>query len=232
MIIRVINTGSDGNGYALETDTETLLLEAGCRFIDVQKALDFQTFRIEGLCISHSHGDHYKYCHLFRHRGFPIFAPFESEKLTAKMGNFAVQAFPVPHQEDLLCYGFLIKHPQIGKILFMTDLEYCPYNMANVKPDIVMVECNYMDEFVSADLRLEQKQRTDHKYTGHMSLETCKTFIKTVTSENLKHVLLIHMSDETCDGDEAIRQIQEVVGENVTVDIAEKGKSIDIGDSK
>lgn len=230
MNIRVINSGSDGNGYTIGDEKETLLIEAGCNFKEVQKALNFNTFCIQGMVISHSHTDHYRYYGQFEHKGFPIFTPFSDDRMTAKMGRFAIQAFRVPHQEDLHCYGFLIKHPKFGKLLFMTDLEYCPYDLSKVNPDIVMVECNYMDEYVSADLRMEQKQRTDHKYSGHMSLDTCKTFLKTVLSDDLRNVILIHMSHETCDGDEAVRQVKEIVGKNVTVDIAYMGKTIDIGD--
>lgn len=232
MQIKIINSGSTGNGYAVGDEDEVLLIEAGCRFKDVQKALRYNTMGIKGMCISHAHGDHFLYHDQYRNRGFPIMTPFLNDKTYAKMGRFSVQAFEVPHQQDLKCYGFLIKHPQIGKLLFMTDLEYCPYNMANVKPDFIMVECNYMGDYIDYDFLVEQKMRIDHKFSGHMSLETCKTFINSVKNENLKHIVLIHMSMETCNRDEAKRQIQEIAGENVTVDIAEKGKSIDIGDIK
>ena len=56
MFLRVCNTGSGGNGYAIGNDKEVLLLEAGCRFIDTKKMLDFKVSNIVGMCISHEHG--------------------------------------------------------------------------------------------------------------------------------------------------------------------------------
>ena len=56
MFLKVINTGSQGNGYAIGNENEVLLIEAGCRFIDVKKALDFDILRIVGGICSHEHG--------------------------------------------------------------------------------------------------------------------------------------------------------------------------------
>jgi phosphoribosyl 1,2-cyclic phosphodiesterase len=52
----VCNSGSSGNGYVLETDKEALLIEAGCRFADIKKMLNFNVSKIQGLIISHEHG--------------------------------------------------------------------------------------------------------------------------------------------------------------------------------
>lgn len=231
MELRVCASGSQANGYAVMDGKEALLIEAGCKYRDALEMLDYNTMQICGMVISHEHGDHYKYIDQYRNRGFPILEPFVDGTRLVLFGSrptFSAQAFAVPHQEDIQCFGYLIKHREIGRLLFMTDLEYCPYDLSDVKPDTVMVECNYMDEYVDASLLIEQKQRTDHKYSGHMSLKTCKTFLETVWSENLKHVILLHMSFETCDPNEAVRQVTEVVGENVTVDVAQHGLVVDI----
>ena len=231
MELRVLDSGSSGNGYALMNGKECLLMEAGRKYTDMLQMVDYNTMQIQGMIVSHSHKDHYRYIDQYRNRGFPIFEPFMDDNRyfhPARERPFTAQAFEVPHQEDLQCFGFLVKHRSIGKLLFMTDLEYCPYDMSKVKSDTVMVECNYMDEYVDAEIALEQRQRTNHKYSGHMSLRTCLDFLLTVKSENLKHVILLHMSYETCDPDEAIRRVSELVGENVTVDIATSGLSIDI----
>ena len=56
MRLRVVDTGSKANGYILGNDEEVLLIEAGCSFMDVKKALDFNIRPICGLICSHSHG--------------------------------------------------------------------------------------------------------------------------------------------------------------------------------
>lgn len=57
MFLRVCNTGSQANGYAIGNDKEVLLLEAGCSFKEMkQKVLDFRVDNIVGMLISHEHG--------------------------------------------------------------------------------------------------------------------------------------------------------------------------------
>ena len=56
MRLRVVDTGSKANNYILGNDEEVLLIEAGRSFMDVKKALDFNTRPICGLICSHSHG--------------------------------------------------------------------------------------------------------------------------------------------------------------------------------
>jgi len=56
MVLSVINSNSKGNGYILENDNEALLIECGCRLLDVKKALDFNISKVVGCLISHEHG--------------------------------------------------------------------------------------------------------------------------------------------------------------------------------
>ena len=48
-----------------------------------------------------------------------------------KIGNFTIIPFLVPHNETE-CDGFIIEHPSIGKLLFITDAEMCPYDMSQM----------------------------------------------------------------------------------------------------
>ena len=55
MILKVLGSSSRGNGYILETDKEALVLEGGVSLTQVKKAMDFNTSKIVGVCISHEH---------------------------------------------------------------------------------------------------------------------------------------------------------------------------------
>lgn len=55
MVLKVIGSGSSGNSYILETETSALCIEAGVRFSEVKKALDFNVSKIRGVLISHEH---------------------------------------------------------------------------------------------------------------------------------------------------------------------------------
>ena len=75
--------------------------------------------------------------------GIPVYTAFETqaalETITGErtiaisprrprqIGSFTVLPFNVPHDTEIECYGYLIEHEEMGKLLFLTDLEYCKY---------------------------------------------------------------------------------------------------------
>ena len=56
MELKVINSGSSGNGYALISEAgEILLLECGVKGIEMKRAIDFQVGNVAGCLLSHIH---------------------------------------------------------------------------------------------------------------------------------------------------------------------------------
>jgi phosphoribosyl 1,2-cyclic phosphodiesterase len=56
MKLHILNTGSVGNGYVLESDnSELLIIEAGVKLIDFKKAVNFNIEKISGMLVSHEH---------------------------------------------------------------------------------------------------------------------------------------------------------------------------------
>ena len=62
MKIEVIASGSSGNCYKVSNEDTTLLIECGIPYKKIQKALNFKTTDIDGVLVSHEHGDHSKAC--------------------------------------------------------------------------------------------------------------------------------------------------------------------------
>ena len=57
MFIKVCGSGSSGNGYAVENSGQVLLLEAGCKFIDMKRnVLNYNVSNIAGMFVSHELG--------------------------------------------------------------------------------------------------------------------------------------------------------------------------------
>lgn len=61
MKLKVFGSNSAGNSYILYNETECLMLEAGVRFSEIKKFLDFDISTIVGCFATHAHGDHIKY---------------------------------------------------------------------------------------------------------------------------------------------------------------------------
>ena len=114
---------------------------------EMLETIDYQTSKVSGCLLSHVHGDHSEYIRNFMKYGIDVYTSDEvhsdietvyGEKTKClqrmkkySIGSFDVIAFQVPHN-DTECDGFLITHEGIGKLLFITDAEYCPYNFSKI----------------------------------------------------------------------------------------------------
>lgn len=236
----VIGSSSSGNSYALIADNgEILAIEAGCRFLDFKKMVDWKISDVAGCIVSHEHGDHARYIKDFMRSGIPVYTAFETqtalevitgERTTAispnkscQIGSFTVVPFNVPHDTEIECYGYLIKHEEMGKLLFLTDLEYCKYDFSSMKVEQIMVEANYIMDLVDRN-----EPNYEHRLRGHMSLDTALQFISTNDNPALRNVVLIHLSDKS--GDPALfkQKTEEKVKYGANVYIAEKGLEVDM----
>ena len=55
MNLKVLGSGSSGNCYLLENETECLVIEAGLPLMEVKKAIGFNIKKIVGVVASHEH---------------------------------------------------------------------------------------------------------------------------------------------------------------------------------
>lgn len=222
MKLTCLGSGSAGNCYLLHNKTECLVIEAGISFKEVKKALNFNIGKITGVVVSHEHGDHAKYLHEYIKAGIPVMAPAMGHvtgELSAVSEPFAVRTFPLVH--DAPCVGFLIEHPETGRLLFATDTEYVRYKFKNLNH--IMIECNHSQILLDNTYHDGLWERVR---LTHMELEICKDFIRTNKSENLKSVCLVHLSDKTCDEKMFQREVRELV--ECPVYVANKGLEYEI----
>lgn len=233
MKLKVINSGSKGNGYALITDEEILLIECGVPVKETMKAIDYQTAKVVGCLCSHVHLDHCGYIKQYMSYGIGVFTSDEvhsdiltviGEKTNAlqrmkrhKIGSFSVIPFYVPHN-GTECDGFIIKHEEIGKLLFITDSEYCPYDFSKYGINHALVECNYSEDYIGAEAK-----NYSHTLLGHMEMKTCKRLIQTINTVTLRSVGLLHLSAQNGEPGRFRREIKEIVDCDVNVYVAEKG---------
>ena len=214
-----LGTGSKGNCYLLKTEKETLILDCGVQFKKIKQGLNYDISNVSGAIVSHWHMDHFKSLKDLENVGLRAFTPNKDERIGKFLGKFYIDRFELPHDETEN-YGFYIK---VGgeTILYLTDFEYCKYRFDNLKPNHILVECNYQEELVNRDL-----PNFKHKIAGHCSLETCKNFAKTNATDALKTVILLHM-DDLCDPDKCVDEVKKVVPFGVYVDYARNGLNID-----
>lgn len=228
MELKVLGSSSSGNCYILDNGNEALIIEAGIRFLDVKKALDFQIRRVVGCLITHQHNDHAKYIKNMVDNGFHTLAL--QEVWTAKgvsgtrtipiangrgykFGNFRVLPFKANH--DVPCVGYLIDHPDSGRILFLTDTYTCDYAFPELNH--VLIECNYSDRKLIESINDGRTLPSQRKrlMTSHLELESCKEVLRANDLSKVGNIVLIHLSENNGDEPFFVSEIQKLTGKVV-----------------
>lgn len=229
MKLHVLGSSSQGNCYVLETSEAALVIEAGVRFKEVKKALDFNISKIVGCMVSHSHGDHAGYITDFLDNAVNVYiGQLDGFKLktnrlpllfeaghVGEIGPFKVKPFEVKH--DVPCFGFLISHPESGLTLFVTDTHYVPYTFRGLTN--IILEVNYSDEILERNIEKGYLAPVVSRrvLSSHMSLDTAKDFLLANDLTAVNNVVLTHLSDGNSNAREFQKEIELLTGKTVTV---------------
>ncbi|MDB4868277.1 MAG: fold metallo-hydrolase [Cohnella sp.] len=229
--IQPLASSSAGNAYKVSDGKTTLLLEAGIRFSDIRKALEFRLSQVAGCLITHEHGDHVKSASELMKAGVNIYAsqgtldgaklsghrakPIQSGKQFT-VGSWTVKPFDVEHDvsEPL---GFLLANEDGDKLLFITDSYFCRYTFSGLTH--IMVECNYSLKLLNENInagRVHPAMKS-RLLRSHFSLENVKDFLRANDLSNVQEIHLLHLSDTNSDEALFKREIQELSGKLVLV---------------
>jgi len=162
MYLHVLGSSSAQNGYILQGETSSLIIEAGCPLKLAKQALNFDLSTVNGLILSHYHSDHAGRVKEYAAAGIDIYSNDETiakadihhrghkmvEGLKYKIGEFLVQPFRLLH--DVKNFGFLIKHKEMGLVSFCTDTYYSPFVFPGLNN--ILIEANYSDNVLERNL--------------------------------------------------------------------------------
>ncbi len=234
MKLRVLGSSSKGNLYLLTANSgQTLALEAGVRFAEVQKAMNFETSKIIGCIITHEHGDHSQFVSLFLTNAIDVYCSTGTAKAfkafrnhhrvneikantLVTIGEFKVIPFDVKHDASEP-FGYLIQHPESGTILFLTDTHYCEYTFPGLNN--ILLETNYDEKILDENIksgRLTPSIR-NRITTSHMSLQTAKELLQANDLTKVNNIVLIHLSDGNSHAYKFQQEIKALTGKKVTV---------------
>ena len=185
--------------------------------------------------------DHSRHLTEYMRAGFPVYTAFETqtalETITGErtraiepmkrfwLGNFTITPFNVPHDPDIECYGYLIEHEEIGKLLFLTDLMYCKYNFRSLNVNHIFCECNYSRDFVDENYEHSVRNRV---LKTHMELHTFLDFISTNDNQALRNVVLLHISQSNGNPVEFLQKTKETIKYDADCYIASSGLEVDL----
>ena len=227
MKIEVIASGSAGNCYKVSNKDTTLLIECGIPYKKIQKALNFKTTDIDGVLVSHEHGDHSKACkdlikagvNLYMSKGtkealkldshrIKSFKNFGDSYFDVDIGSFKIKPFKTVHDAKEPV-GFVIYDSlAIEELVFITDTQYSIYSFS---PDYFMLEVNYVREAINKNDSLHPDLRARIK-ENHMSLDTAINLLERSDLSRLKKIYVMHLSDANSDSKVIKEKLQELTG--------------------
>ena len=177
MKLKCLGSGSSGNCYLLiASNGETLIIDPGLQIKEIKKALNWNISCVVGAVCTHHHADHAKSVKDLEQMGISVFKPYESSK-TMSIGStdWTIQGFELTDKagkfmhtnadgSECQCYGFLISHPEMGRLLYITDTELVKWRFKNVNQ--ILVEANYSKEIIQ-----QEKPNYEHVCRGQPSFD-------------------------------------------------------------
>lgn len=233
MKLKCLGSSSAGNCYLLTSNSgETLILDCGIPIKEIKKGLDWNIKDVVGVLCTHKHLDHSKSLDNFKKMSIPVFVPYQRNYNKKNYGGFTIYPFPLQtldgnwtHTDASgeLCpiYGFLITHPEMGRMLYITDCEVIKWKFKDVNH--ILLGVNYDKDLIDRD----NAGKANHVFRGHLSIDTACDFVKANYSDSLQNVIMCHLSSENSDRNSFIEKMKKVAyGANV--DVAVAGKSWDL----
>ena len=232
MILKVLGSGSSGNCYLLQNKNECLIIEAGINIKKLKIALDFDLSKVVGCIISHEHQDHAKEITSIQSIGINCYLSEGTAKAAVKStnhnprtniikhgqsftaGNFKILPFDIRHDaaEPL---GFLIYHPDCGKVLFITDSKYCDYRFNGLNN--IIIEANYSNEIINSKYTAQNNKLflRNRILDSHLSIENCIELLKSNDLTKINNIILIHLSDNNSNEVDFVKQIEDLTAKTV-----------------
>ena len=226
MTLHILGSGSKGNSYLLKPENgKSLIIDCGVSFLIVKKEVDFDLKSICCAIQGHSHGDHSKYTKDFLNVGIDVYMTdinkkeigLESHNIktisplkTFKVDDFVITPFELKH--DVFCVGFQIYHPECGKLIYITDTNFCEYTFDNVNQFIV--EANFCHNILESKFKENTKMKFLHDriLRNHFSLKDCKNLLLANDLKNVVNIVLIHLSDSNSHEKRFIKEVFELTG--------------------
>lgn len=226
MQIKTIGSGSTGNCYQVTCGDNSLLLDAGISFKEMQKAIKFKTSTILGVLVTHCHLDHAGYVKEYMNNGLEIYMTQGTKdalqlpddyrlhvidiKKPFMIDDFKIMAIDTIHDAKEPC-GFVVGFED-KKLLYATDTMYLKYKIPNLTH--IMLEANY--EYDLLQERIESGEIVQSLGSRimktHMSLDTAIKYLNSIDKSKLETIIIIHLSKNNAKQNRFKERLQSETG--------------------
>lgn len=206
-MITCLGSTSAGNCYILHSDTY-LILDAGVHISKILQAIDFRLDLVQGVAVTHEHGDHAKSAKEFTKRGIDVWMPYERSE--RKMGDWNIKALPVKH--DVKNHAFFIRHPKMGSILYATDMVSLPYKFDDINH--IMIEANFCEDIITQKVLNGSIDPVVRKriMNTHFSIQKVIAWLKVQDLKKTESITLLHLSNGNSNAASFRDQVERLTG--------------------
>ena len=218
--LTVLGSGSGGNCALVTSDRCRILIDAGFsarRISQRLQSLGIEPESLDGILLTHEHSDHIAGLKVFCGKfDVPVYCNSLTAEYLCREGiaeanrykifstgssftiqDIDVQAFYVPH--DAVDPVAFVLSSDYGSVGFLTDLGYAPKLARERIREVhtLVVETNHDEQRLQADSKRpwSVKQRILSRH-GHLSNEAAAALVADIAGENLRRVILGHLSRE------------------------------------
>lgn len=219
MNFQVISSGSKGNLTMINTNEQTILIDAGISLKDLQSRVNFEINKVDAIFITHEHIDHIKYIESiarnfdatiymnedsFNKVKFKYFKDlnglkFKFIKPNEQIKLNSLKILPINLQHDVeCCYGYIIVEDNKA-MAYCTDTGFIPLPYIEMlkKVDSIIIEANHDIEMLLHSNRPWHLKNRILSVKGHMSNKICGEIVNKILEGNrLKTIVLAHLSEE------------------------------------
>jgi len=222
-------SGSDANLNTVDDGKSTLMLDCGLRWPKVSQLLKGKATEVEGVLVTHSHGDHSRGVKDALHHGLDCWMSIETAKALSvegihriedgerhHIGTWTVDAFATVHD----CpgsLGFVVTNQEGERCLYVTDTQYLRPVFDGLS--VIALEANYSLDKLKENVGAGEVDRAvKHRVLwNHQSIETVLKFLERTDRSRLREVVLLHLSDANSDEVAFKRRAAEIVGVPVRI---------------
>ena len=201
MLVRIINSGSDGNCTILKDSNDNeLMLDCGLPYEIIASQCNLR--KLNAVIATHAHQDHFLSFNKFEKFGFETFLPknIQDGKII-DLPNWKIMPMKLVHNVE--CFGFLIfSKIENKKIVYCTDTTYLP-KVGNA--DLFILDCNYDEEIVFD--KMAKGEEVNIGYRNHCSTQKIVEYIHELGFKP-KNLVAYHLSNSNL---QSIQKIQETL---------------------
>jgi len=235
MYFSVLGSGSKGNSVYIESGKTSILIDAGFSGKEIGARLQSIGRRIEdldALVVTHEHHDHLHGVGVLSRRcNIPVFSNYGTirggEKLlgslfkhtefgtgeTFQLQDFQIRTFSVSH-DAADPVGFIIGNGQVT-LAYCTDTGKVSRLIGQrlMGCNGLILEFNHDPQMLKDgpySLALQRRVRSDH---GHLANEAAADFLQSLLHDQLKYVILAHLSATNNHPELAMKAARNVVGD-------------------